>query len=49
MTIIGCVGAGLAFIMASLPPETPIYIKLTIGGINAMLSFYLGKTNTGTK
>ena len=49
MTVIGCVSAGLAFMLASIPPETPVYVKLAIGCLNAILSFYLGKTNTGTK
>ena len=49
MTGLGVLAAGLAFIQAGLPTETAVYIKLAIGAVTAMLSFYLGKTHTGTQ
>lgn len=48
MTLLGALGAGLAFINAGLPPETAWYIKIGIGAMNAALVFYLGQTNKGT-
>ena len=48
MTILGAVGAMLACLMAGLPAETPLYLKLLIGALNAGLVFYLGQTNKGT-
>lgn len=49
MTIVGIVAAMTAFIVAGLPVDTPIYIKLTLGSVNAALSFYTGLTHMGTK
>lgn len=49
MTAIGSVAAGLAFLQFGLPDDTPQYVELLIGTANAGLSFYLGKTNKGTR
>lgn len=48
MTLLGAIGAMLAFLLAGLPAETPIYAKLLIGVLNAGVTFYLGQTNKGT-
>lgn len=48
MTFVGAVAAALAFLLAGLPAETPVYVKLGIGTLNAALSFYLGQTHPGT-
>ena len=48
MTLLGAFAAMLAFLQAGLPPETPVYIKLLIGAVNAGLSYYLGQSNRGT-
>ena len=48
MTLLGAVGAMLAFLLAGLPSETPLYLKLVLGVANAGLTYYLGQTNTGT-
>lgn len=48
MTAIGALCAMLAFVQAGLPFETNMYIKLSIGAINAALAYYLGHTNQGT-
>lgn len=49
MTTVGAVAATIAFIVAGLPAETPIYVKLCLGAVNAGLSFYAGLTHAGTK
>jgi len=48
MTVLGAFGAMLSFLLAGLPNDTPVYIKLVIGTFNAGLVFYLGQTNKGT-
>ncbi len=48
MTIIGAFCAMLAFLQVGLPGDTPVYVKLSIGALNAFLSYYLGQTNKGT-
>lgn len=48
MTALGAFGAMLAFLLAGLPNDTPVYIKLILGAANAGLVFYLGQTNKGT-
>lgn len=49
MTALGAVGAGMAFVVAGLPAETPVYIKLLLGAVNAGLVAYIGKTHPGTR
>ena len=48
MTALGVGGAVVAFVAAGLPTDTPDWVKLIFGALNAGVSFYLGKTNTGT-
>lgn len=47
MTLLGAIAAMLAVIQLGLPAETPTYVKLIIGAVNAGLSYYLGQTNKG--
>ena len=49
MTAIGIVTAMIAFVVAGLPTETPVYVKLALGCVNAGLSFYTSLTHPGTK
>ncbi len=49
MTLIGVIAAMTAFVVAGLPQDTPVYVKLMLGSVNAGLPFYTGLTNKGTK
>lgn len=48
MTLLGAVGAALAFLQAGLPNATPAWVKLGLGATSAFLAYYLGQTNKGT-
>ena len=48
MTLLGACAAMMAFLQAGLPAETPLYVKIGIGALNAFVSTYLGLTNRGT-
>lgn len=48
MTMLGAIAAMITFILAGLPADFNPLTKLIIGGINAFLIFYLGKTNSGS-
>ena len=49
MTMLGIIAGTVAMANASLPVDTPVYLKVVIGALNAAMSIYLGKTHTGTK
>lgn len=48
MTALGVFGIMFSYMLTILPEDTPFWVKLTIGTVNAGLSFLLGKTNQGT-
>lgn len=48
MTMLGAITAMLSFVSMSLPKDTNQMIQIAIGALTAGLSFYLGKTHSGT-